>query len=118
MDPNKPPTKLERTRAVLGVIIQVLREDLRCWIKLTTQPSAQLRDRDDLPLVARLLWPQTTIPHLNVACRELIDFHLSALVRKPSIDLAPKHTNIFVFLFFFRNLATQQILFILKNLSR
>ncbi len=87
IDPNKPTTKLERTRAVLAVFIQVLREDLRCWISLTSEPSAQLRDRNDLPLVARLLWPQTAVPHLNVACRELMDFHLSALVRKPSIDL-------------------------------
>lgn len=80
IDPNKPPTKLERSTAVLRAIIQVLKEDLYCWISLTTQPSAQLRDRNDLPLVARLLWPQTTIPHTNVICRELIDFHVSALV--------------------------------------
>lgn len=79
VDPYRSPSKLECNRAALGVIIHVLSEDLRCWISLVTQPSAQLRDRNALPLVARLLWPQTTIPHVNMTCRELIRFHLDAL---------------------------------------
>lgn len=101
IDPRKPTTQLERTRAVLAVFIQVLKEDLRCWISLTSEPFAQLqRDRNDLPLVARLLWPQTTIPHVNVVCRELMDFHLAALVRKPSINLAQsKQINMLDFFF-------------------
>ena len=98
IDPNKLPTKLERARAVLGVIIQILREDLRCWITSIAQRSnsllspsylsTRLRERNDLPLVARILWPQTSIPHINVICRELIDFHVTALVKKNRFDLA------------------------------
>lgn len=113
IDPKKPPTKLERTRAVLGVIIHILREDLRCWISLTTQPSAQLHDRNDLPLVARLIWPQTMIPHINGTCRELINFHVSALVKKTVMLFGSK---VQLFCVVFRNLAIQQICCILNRL--
>lgn len=77
---NSPPSQLECQRAVLGVIVNLLNEDLRCWIQLAKQPSILLRDRVDLPLVARLLWPQSTIPHVNGPCRDLIGFHVAALV--------------------------------------
>lgn len=103
VDPYRSPSKLECNRAALGVIIHVLSEDLRCWISLVTQPSAQLRDRNALPLVARLLWPQTTIPHVNMTCRELIRFHLDALVRRINSFIVSikkiylKHTCFFLF---------------------
>lgn len=79
-NPYFPPTKLECQRAVLGFIVNLLNEDLRCWIRLAERPSVQLRDRVDIPLIARLLWSQSTIPHINGYCRELIGFHVAALV--------------------------------------
>lgn len=79
-DLNATPSKLKCRRVALGFITHILREDLRCWISQEKMPSTSLRDRASLPLVARLLWPQTTVPHVNVACRDLIRFHVEALV--------------------------------------
>ncbi len=80
---GKPPSQSERSKAVLGIIIHILHEDFRCWVmqlSTTAQPADLLRDRDNLPLIARMLWPQKTIPHISAACRDLISFHLTALV--------------------------------------
>lgn len=79
-DPTKPASMLERKRIVLAFFVHLLREDLRCWIQLVDQPSVQIRERTDLPLIARLIWSQSTIPHTNSICRELISFHATALV--------------------------------------
>ena len=79
----KPLTELDCTKAVLWVIIHILNEDLRCWIhqlSSVAQPGDLLRGRVNLPLVARMLWQQNPIPRVTGACRELISFHLTALV--------------------------------------
>lgn len=94
-DTEKMPTKLECRRAVLGFLVNLLREDLRCWINLTERPSSSLRRRADLPLIARVLWPQSSIPHVNGACRELIQFHVAALVNYTCfLNKSSKYYNI------------------------
>ena len=78
---DKPPTKLECRRAKLGFLIHLLKEDLRCWISQTDRPATLLKGTVNLPMIARLLWPHSTIPHVNGSCRELIQFHVAALVK-------------------------------------
>ena len=92
----KPLTKLDCTKAVLWVTIHILNEDLRCWIhqlSCATQPADLLRSRVNWPLVAHMLWPTGTIGRITGPCRQLIDFHLKALV-------GAAHSHVLFVLFF------------------
>lgn len=84
---NAAPNPLERTRAALAYIIRLLEEDLLCWVRLLKKddndasgPASLLRKKIDVPLMARLLWPQSDIGHISLQCRELIALHISGLV--------------------------------------
>ena len=83
--PNAAPCTLERKRVALALLVRLLEEDLHCWVRLRDQaddqPSAQLSRKSDVPLIARLLWPQTDIAsRLSAPCRELMNLHNEALV--------------------------------------
>lgn len=73
---------VERKKATLGFIVQLLYEDFYCWIHCACDHSESIRNREEMPLIANILWPRSTIPVLNSNCRKLINFHISALVRR------------------------------------
>lgn len=88
-DVSAAPTEIERRRAVLAFVVRLLDEDLHCWVRLLNcqeaqpSPSARLRQKLDIPLVARLFWPQSDAGRFNFVCRELVSLHSSAVVCEP-----------------------------------
>jgi hypothetical protein len=77
------PSVSETKSHVVAYLIRILSDDLKCWIStVKKQPADLLRERKDVPLVARLLWPHngSTIGHFNNNCRDLIKLHLQAVV--------------------------------------
>lgn len=87
VDSNSMPGVTEAKNYVLSFLVHVLTDDLKCWMENASatraSPSTLLRQRDDVPLVARLFWPQgdSTIGYVNGNCRDLVRIHLDALVR-------------------------------------
>lgn len=75
------PSTAEGKHSLASFWVHVLQDDLKCWLRACPNASQSLADKQDMPLMARLLWPHVQpVGHINASCRELIRIHLKALV--------------------------------------
>ena len=79
---SQSPTEVEGACVCLKFIVDLVMDDFLCWIHFNENPSGALYLKDDVPLIARLLWQpkETIIGQTSQAVRDLKKFHITALV--------------------------------------